>query len=91
MGQIANGIPSRSLTTGPRNGKTPRVPRRVVLLTTDEQSVPAEVLAEYRGAEVSGNRIHGDVQRLAAEHPGSWIAAEWLGPRGWTRFVWCRR
>jgi hypothetical protein len=70
---------------------TERVPRRVVLLVNDEQSVPAEVLAEYSGPEVSGNRLHGDVQRLAAEHPGGWVAAEWLGPRGWTRFLWCKR
>jgi hypothetical protein len=71
-------------------GSSPRMPRRVVLLATDQQSVAAEVLAEYQGSDVSGNRLHGDVQRLAAEHPGGWVAAEWLGPLGWTRFLWCR-
>jgi hypothetical protein len=82
-GQFAN--------AAPKNGKPVRLPRRLVLLETDEQSGPREVLVEYHGAEVSGKRMHGDIRRLADEHPGSWVAAEWLGPRGWTRFVWCRR
>jgi hypothetical protein len=50
-----------------------------------------EVLAEYQGAEVSGNRLHADIQRLAEEHAGRYVAAEWLGPLGWTRFLWRRR
>jgi hypothetical protein len=47
------------------------------------------VLIEYQGAEISGNRLHADLQRLAAENPGRCIAAEWQAPRGWTRFLWC--
>jgi hypothetical protein len=72
-------------------GSSPRLPRRVVLLAADEQSGAKEVLVEYQGEDVSGNRVHGDVQRLAAEYPGGWVAAEWLGPLGWIRFLWCRR
>jgi hypothetical protein len=68
-----------------------RLPRRLVLLASDEQSGVTRVLADYRGGDVSGNRLHADVQRLAAEHRGDLVAAEWLGPRGWTRFLWCRR
>jgi hypothetical protein len=49
------------------------------------------VLLEYQGSEVSGKRLHADVQRLAAEHRGHFVAAEWLGSLGWTRFLWCRR
>ncbi len=68
-----------------------RAPRRIVLLDGDEGGGAARILAEYRGAEISGKRLHADLQRLAAEHPGRHVAAEWLGPLGWTRFLWCRR
>jgi len=61
-----------------------------VLLDDDRDGPAGPVLAEYRGAEVSGNRLHADVQRLSEEHPGCYVAAEWLGPRGWTRFLWRR-
>jgi hypothetical protein len=86
-----NGTVSSPETTTNGTGSSPRVPRRVVLLASDERSDVAEVLAEYKGSDVSGNRIHADVQRLAAEYAGTWIAAEWLGPRGWNRFLWCLR
>jgi hypothetical protein len=62
-----------------------------VLLASDEQSEVAEVLREYSGAEVSGKRIHADLQRLAAEHRGRLVAVEWLAALGWTRFLWCRK
>jgi hypothetical protein len=75
----------------PSSSSTPRAPRRLVLLTDGEDSIVAEVLAEYRGAEVSGRRLHADLQRWAAEHRGRCVAAEWLGPLGWTRFLWCRK
>jgi hypothetical protein len=91
MLELRNSVDTQLTIAAPENGKAQRVPRRVVLLETDEQSGPRKVLVEYRGAEISGKRIHGDIRRLADEHPGSWIAAEWLGPLGWTRFVWCRR
>ena len=68
-----------------------RAPRRIVLLSGGEESDVQRVLAEYRGAEVTGTRIHQDIQRLAAEHPGQLVAAEWLAPLGWTRFLWCRK
>ena len=70
---------------------TPRCPRRVVLLRDGEESEAERVLQEYHGAEVSGKRLHGDVQRLADAHRGRCVAAEWLGPLGWTRYLWCRR
>jgi hypothetical protein len=69
---------------------SPRCPRRVVLLRGDENGEVEQVLIEYQGAEVSGKRLHADVQRLADEHRGRFIAAEWFGPLGWTRFLWCR-
>ena len=68
-----------------------RCPRRVVLVRGGEDSEVELVLVEYQGIEVSGKRLHADVQRLADEHPGRCVAAEWLGPLGWTRFLWCRR
>jgi hypothetical protein len=76
---------------GRRQERTPRAPRRIVLLEAGEESGIAEVLAEYSGADVSGNRVHDDVQRFAAEHPGRHVAVEWQGPLGWTRFLWCRK
>ena len=76
-----NGLPSNS---------SPRCPRRVVLLRNGEDSEVECVLQEYHGGEVSGKRLHIDVQRLAALHRGRYVAAEWLGPLGWTRFLWCR-
>jgi hypothetical protein len=70
---------------------TPRCPRRLVLLVGDEDSAAAKVLQEYHGAEVSGKRLHDDLRRFAADHAGMYVAAEWLGALGWTRFLWCRR
>jgi hypothetical protein len=82
---------------GQANGKatpdssthTPRAPRRLVLLTADQDSAALRVLAEYPGEEA--RKVHQEVQRLAAEHPGQVVAVEWLGPLGWTRFLWCRK
>lgn len=70
---------------------TSRSPRRIVLLTGDGDSEIATVLKEYAGTEVSGNRVHEDVQKYAREHPGKTVAAEWLAALGWTRFLWCRK
>jgi hypothetical protein len=91
MGVNGNGVNHHPITNGPPAATAPRVPRRLVLLTDGQHSEVASVLTEYHGAEISGKRLHEDVQRLAAEHPGTWVAAEWLGPRGWTRFLWCQR
>jgi hypothetical protein len=66
-----------------------RCPRRLVLLADNENSAAEVVLAEYRGSEISGKRLHADLQRWAAKHPGRIVAAEWAGPLGWTRFLWC--
>lgn len=68
-----------------------RCPRRVVLLCDDAASAVERVLVEYQGAEISGKRLHADVRRLADEHRGRCIAAEWLGPLGWKRFLSCQR
>jgi hypothetical protein len=62
-----------------------------VLLRDGEDSEMEQVLLEYKENEVSGKRLHADVQRLADEHRGRFVAAEWLGSLGWTRFLWCRR
>jgi hypothetical protein len=67
-----------------------RQPRRVVLLADGDDSSVEAVLAEYRGAEVSGRRLHEELQRFAEQNAGR-VAAEWEGPLGWTRFLWCRR
>jgi hypothetical protein len=75
----------------PPTSSSPRVPRRVVLLADGEDSEVVQVLREYSGAEVSGKRIHADLQRFAAEHRGRHVAVEWLGTLGWTRFLWCRK
>jgi hypothetical protein len=85
-----NGTPTRQPipTTSP---SSPRAPRRIVLLTGDDHSAVEQVLREYSGAEVSGNRIHADLQRFATEHRGRQVAVEWLGPLGWARFLWCRK
>jgi len=63
----------------------------VVLLSADEKSAASEILLEMQGEDVSGKRLHAEVQRLASAHPGVLVAAEWLGPLGWTRFLWCRK
>jgi hypothetical protein len=73
------------------SGSTPRCPRRIVLLNGDEHSDVEQVLAEFEGTQVSGKRLHEDVRLQASRHPGRQVAAEWLGPLGWTRFLWCRR
>ncbi len=85
MAQSANGTSTQA------SSSTARCPRRLVLLVAGEDSDVAEVLAEHKGADVSGKRLHAEIQRLAARHPGRCIAAEWLGPLGWTRFLWCRK
>jgi hypothetical protein len=72
-------------------GQTPRAPRRLVLLREGDQSEVERVLAEHAGNEISGTRLHAELQRLAGEHPGRCVAAEWQGPLGWTRFLWCRK
>jgi hypothetical protein len=75
----------------PGPGLAPRAPRRLVLLLDGADSAVERVLAEYAGPAVSGNTLHADLQRHAAQHPGREVAAEWLGPLGWTRFLWCRK
>lgn len=87
MAQTGNG----KSNGGNRETTSPRIPRRMVLLADGEDSPAETVLAEYRGPEISGRRVHEDVQRFAAQHPGRFVAAEWLGPLGWTRFLWCKK
>jgi hypothetical protein len=86
-----NGVSPSANGSAPATSSTPRCPRRVVLLCDGEDSEVAHVLLEYHGAEVSGKRLHADVQRLAEEHQGRCVAAEWLGSLGWTRFLWRRQ
>jgi hypothetical protein len=72
-------------------GKSGRAPRRIVLLAGDERGEVEQVLAEHSGAEATGKRVHEEVQKFATRHPGRLVAAEWEGPLGWTRFLWCRK
>lgn len=68
-----------------------RLPRRLVLLRGDSSSEATDVLREYQGADVSGVRLHQDLQQFATARPGLFVAAEWKGSLGWTRFLWCRK
>jgi hypothetical protein len=77
--------------SSPSGPAAPRAPRRLVLLQQDEQSPVEKVLKEYANSEINGTVLHAELQRFAAEHPGRWVAGEWLGPRGWTRFLWCQK
>jgi hypothetical protein len=91
MAHFRNGVPSSgSGSNGRLDSSTSRCPRRVVLLRDGEDSAVERILQEYHGAEVSGKRLHADIHHLASEHRGRCVAAEWLGPLGWTRFLWCR-
>ena len=78
-------------TSPPAAAPTSRCPRRLILLVDGEDSAAERVLAEYTGSETRGKGIHDEVQRLAAEHRGKLVAAEWLGSLGWVRFLWCRK
>src|SRR5262245_51576142 len=94
MALPGNGVPQaggNGSAARPASPSGPRCPRRLVLLASGEDSEALEVLAEYKGADVSGKRLHADLQRLAGAHPGRWVAAEWLGSLGWTRFLWCKK
>ena len=71
--------------------KSALAPRRIVLLSAAEHSEIETVLREYAPPEPTGTRLHTDLQELATEHVGVMLAAEWLGPLGWTRFLWCKR
>ena len=70
---------------------TERAARRIVLLSSAENSEVEKVIREYAPPDPTGTRLHADLQDLAAEHAGKMVAAEWLGPLGWTRFLWCKR
>ena len=95
MGTNANGERTNGKTgekpLPPAPNSTLRAPRRVVLLADGEDSPVEQVLVEYQGAEAHTAPLHEDVQRFAAAHRGQLVAAEWLGPLGWVRFLWCRR
>jgi len=84
----SNGVSSPG--NGSAMNSSPRCPRRVVLLRDGEDSEIERVLQEYQGVEVSGKRLHAEVQILASQYRGRCVVAEWLGPLGWTRFLWCR-
>ena len=70
---------------------TERAARRIVLLVAADDGEVEKVLREYAPPEPTGTRLHADLQELAADHSGRTVAAEWLGPLGWTRFLWCKR
>jgi hypothetical protein len=85
----ANGN-SPSQATRPPAQETPRTPRRIVLLADGEASAVQQVLVEYPGDKVAAAPMTEDLHRCAAQHRGQYVAVEWLGPLGWTRFLWCR-
>jgi hypothetical protein len=89
MGVNGNGVVPGSRPN--LSNSIPRQPRRLVLLADGEQSEVIAILREYRDSEVSGNKLHADLQTLALDHQGQTVAAEWPGPLGWTRFLWCRK
>jgi hypothetical protein len=91
MAVASNGVASSNGSMANPASPSARCPRRIVLLRAGEDSEVEQILAEYQGKEISGKLLHADVQRLAEEHRGHSVAAEWLGPLGWTRFLWCRR
>ena len=84
------GVSGNGSAPPPEAGKERR-PRRLVLLRGDAQSEVRQVLAEYAAGGIKGSHLHGELQKLAGEHPGALVAAEWHGPLGWTRFLWCSR
>ena len=84
-----NGRPNGHAAAAP--SCTERTPRRLVLLAGEPSGPVETVLAEHQGAEVSGNRLHAELQRLSDENAGRYVAAEWLGRLGWTRFLWRRK
>jgi len=86
-----NGIGILPHSPKPSTASTPRAPRRLVLLQAGEDSEVAAVVQEYQGSAISGKRLHADLQQHAAANAGRCVAAEWQGPLGWTRFLWCRK
>jgi hypothetical protein len=91
MAVNGNGVaPESGAGNKPPSGSDRR-PRRLVLLGAGEDSEVRQVLAEYPAGGIKGSQLHAELQRQAADHPGTLVAVEWLGPLGWTRFLWCRR
>jgi hypothetical protein len=77
---------------GGSNGKaqpSARTARRIVLLAADDHSELERILVEYAAAEVHTANLDEDLERFANEYRGRTIAAEWEGPRGRVRFLWC--
>jgi hypothetical protein len=70
---------------------TERAARRIVLLASADDGEVEKVLREYAPPEPTGTRLHVELKELAETHAGRTVAAEWLGPLGWTRFLWCKR
>ncbi|HZU38587.1 MAG TPA: hypothetical protein VFA18_21860, partial [Gemmataceae bacterium] len=66
------------------------LPRRIVLLAGNESSEVEKVLAEWADGSGSHDEITAQLQTLAAQHAGRYVAVEWLGKVGWNRFLWCR-
>ncbi len=66
-----------------KGSRAMRFPRRIVQLGEPE----AIVLEEFPSAAVSGKAVHEALVKHAVKHPGTTIAAQWLGPLGWTAFL----
>jgi len=68
-----------------------KIPRRIVRLKGDDQSEVKEVLESFEGNQAIGSKIHAELHKFAAKHPGKTVAIEWLGNMGWVRFATCRK
>lgn len=65
--------------------------RRFVLLEGDGGSPVERLLTLMEHPNVVGSQLTAELRRLAElYHPGRWLACEWFGPRGWTRYQWFR-
>jgi hypothetical protein len=91
MGRNGMSAPSLRARRETQAAGAERCPRRIVVVDGDEESEVRQVVAEYPASAIKGSRLHAELRRLAAESPGILVAAEWLGPLGWMRFLWCRR
>ena len=61
--------------------------RRIVLLP---EGSPLDADHETVLAEVEASAVHAEIGRLAEKHEGAILAAEWLSPLGWRRWLWRR-
>lgn len=69
--------------SAPKGSRALRLPRRIVQVVEPEPIV----LEEFDPAKVNGKQVHEALAKHAKDHPTAKVAAEWLGPTGWVRFM----